>query len=52
MKGRLDIVEENINEPEEKTIGTIHNESQGEKKLKKKKKKNRVSVKYEKLYMA
>lgn len=34
--GRLDIVEENINKLEEKTIATIHNESQGEKKLKKK----------------
>lgn len=34
--GRLHIVEENINELEEKTIGTIHNESQREKILKKK----------------
>lgn len=29
--GRLDIVEENINELEEKTIETIHNESHREK---------------------
>lgn len=48
--GRLHIVEENINELEEKTIGTIHNESQREKILKKKM--NRISVRCEKLHMA
>lgn len=48
--GRLHIVEENINELEEKTIGTIHNESQREKILKKKM--NSISVRCEKLHMA
>lgn len=48
--GRLHIVEENINELEEKTIGTIHNESQREKILKKKM--NNISVRCEKLHMA
>lgn len=36
MNGILDIVEENINEPEEKTIENTHNGNQREKIFKKK----------------
>lgn len=34
--GRLDIMEENISEPKEITMETIHNESQREKNIEKK----------------
>lgn len=48
MDGRLDIVEENINEFEEKTIETIHNENHREKFGEKM---NKISVICEKLYI-